>query len=108
MSSNSIRVSERLFEQAKAAGEVWSRSAAQQVEHWARIGQQVESLGLTVRDVLELLERRAGPSEASLWAYKRAWQQEDLQRLEEGEPAEPVSLFSGGLARKARLPGSPF
>lgn len=37
------RVDQELFEAAKAAGQVHSRSAAQQLAHWARIGRQLEA-----------------------------------------------------------------
>jgi hypothetical protein len=109
MSSHSLRVSQSLFVSARAEGELLSRSTAQQVEHWARIGRQVEALGLSVADVAALLSNRAQPSEADLWAHKRARQAEDLQAVESGA-AGPASmrLFAGGRARKARIPGSPF
>lgn len=37
------RIDRTLFEAAKAAGSVHSRSAAQQLSHWARIGKELES-----------------------------------------------------------------
>lgn len=37
------RISGELFEAAKAAGEIQSRSAAQQLDHWARIGRELEA-----------------------------------------------------------------
>lgn len=86
-----------------------SRSAAQQVEHWARIGRQIEALGLTVIDVAELLAGRTNTSEASLWAHKRVRQEADLRKLEGGDATtSEMSWFSGGRARKARIPGTPF
>lgn len=42
MSTTPTRVDQALFDAAKAAGAVHSRSAAQQIAHWARIGQAVE------------------------------------------------------------------
>jgi hypothetical protein len=45
MSSNSIRISAELFERAQQQGEALSRSAAQQVEHWARLGAVLEQSG---------------------------------------------------------------
>ena len=45
MSSNSIRVSAALFEQAQRQGELMCRSTAQQVEHWARLGAALEAEG---------------------------------------------------------------
>lgn len=37
------RIDGELFEAAKAAGQVQSRSAAQQIDHWARIGREFEA-----------------------------------------------------------------
>lgn len=39
------RVDDDLYASAKLVGEVMSRSAAQQLTHWARIGRQLESSG---------------------------------------------------------------
>ncbi|MEI2774609.1 MAG: hypothetical protein V9G19_01280 [Tetrasphaera sp.] len=50
-----------LFEAAKAAGKTHSRSGAQQVEHWARIGREFErSPGVSLRDVAAVLAGRGG------------------------------------------------
>lgn len=38
-----VRMSGELFEAAKALGAVTSRSAAQQISHWARIGRELEA-----------------------------------------------------------------
>lgn len=43
MGTTPTRVDQALFDAAKAAGTVHSRSAAQQIDHWARIGQAVEA-----------------------------------------------------------------
>jgi len=37
------RIDDDLFASAKAVGEVMSRSASQQVTHWARIGRELEA-----------------------------------------------------------------
>ena len=37
------RIDGNLFEAAKVAGELHSRSAAQQIDHWARVGRELES-----------------------------------------------------------------
>lgn len=42
MSTIPIRMNRELFDSAKVAGDVLSRSATQQLEHWARIGREVE------------------------------------------------------------------
>lgn len=43
MATMPTRVDGALFDAAKAAGELHSRSAAQQLAHWARIGRELES-----------------------------------------------------------------
>jgi hypothetical protein len=40
-----VRVDDELFASAKAVGAVMSRSAAQQIAHWARIGRELEAGG---------------------------------------------------------------
>lgn len=120
MSSNSIRISSDLFEQALEQGERLSRSAAQQVEHWARLGVAVEASGLGVPALVALLQGKvpeastgkAAPrpvSEAQLWAHKRALQQRDLDQMAGGRsPPEAMSWFSGGRARRAKALKSPL
>lgn len=50
------RIDDDLFAAAKAAGSVMSRSAAQQVTHWARIGMQLEaSMSVSQRDIARVL-----------------------------------------------------
>lgn len=41
--SSPIRIDEDLFASAKAEGALMSRSAAQQVAHWVRLGRELES-----------------------------------------------------------------
>jgi uncharacterized protein HemY len=43
MATIPTRIDQALFDAAKAAGELHSRSAAQQLDHWARIGRELES-----------------------------------------------------------------
>jgi hypothetical protein len=51
-----MRVDGDLFDAAKSIGAVASRSAAQQLSHWARIGRELEaSPGLSVRDIERVL-----------------------------------------------------
>lgn len=40
--AQSVRLSDTLVKQAKAIGEVMSRSGAGQIEHWAKIGKIAE------------------------------------------------------------------
>lgn len=55
-STSPARIDDDLFASAKLAGEVQSRSASQQVVHWARIGREIEaSTSISHRDVAEVL-----------------------------------------------------
>lgn len=50
------RIDDDLYASAKLAGSVQSRSAAQQVVHWARIGREIEaSASITQKDIAEVL-----------------------------------------------------
>jgi hypothetical protein len=112
MSSNSIRISAELFEHAQRHGELLSRSAAQQLEHWARLGSALEQSGLAVGELVELLrgDKAARPSpESALWAAKRALQARDIAAIEAGKASNAsMSWFSGGRARRARAVKSPL
>jgi hypothetical protein len=129
MRSNSLRISGDLFDQALRQGAVLSRSAAQQLEHWARLGAAVEASGLSVPELVALLQGRVTPPnpvaadavahqtgsltasepEAQLWSVKRAQQQRDLASITSGRSDnEAMSWFSGGIARSAKAVDSPF
>lgn len=55
-----MRVDGELFEAAKSVGAVASRSAAQQINHWARIGRELEaSPGTSQRDIQRVLAGQA-------------------------------------------------
>jgi hypothetical protein len=50
------RIDDQLYASAKLAGEVQSRSASQQVVHWARIGREIEaSASVGLKEVAEVL-----------------------------------------------------
>ncbi len=56
MSTMPTRVDEDLFEAAKAAGSRLSRSAAQQLTHWARLGRELEaSSAVSTRSIARVL-----------------------------------------------------
>lgn len=112
MSSNSIRICAEMFEQAERQGELLSRSAAQQLEHWARLGAAIERSGLSVGELVELLrrERLSRPgSEHALWATKRTLQARDVAAIDSGRATnESMSWFSHGRARRAKAIDSPL
>lgn len=50
------RIDDDLYASAKLAGEVQSRSASQQVAHWARVGREIEaSASISHKDIAEVL-----------------------------------------------------
>jgi hypothetical protein len=50
------RIDDDLYASAKLAGEVQSRSASQQVAHWARIGREIEaSAAISQKDIAKVL-----------------------------------------------------
>lgn len=113
MTSNSIRVGAEIFNAAREAGALMSRSCAQQIEHWARIGAALEACGLTVGQVTLLLkgdaEEQTDQGDASLWAFKRQQQQADLENARSGRVTQDqLSWFSGGKARNLKLVNSPY
>jgi ParD-like antitoxin of type II ParDE toxin-antitoxin system len=108
MSSNSIRVNAELFEQAREAGEILSRSAAQQIEHWAKIGAALEDAGLTVTQATELLTVRdrvktGTQAEAALWTDKRARQSRDRQTVRSGKIKSHQLSWFAGRTKRAQL-----
>lgn len=52
MSTMPTRVDRGLFEAARAAGELHSRSAAQQLAHWARLGREMEASPAVTQDTI--------------------------------------------------------
>lgn len=53
------RVDQDLFASAQVVGSIMSRSAAQQITHWARVGREVEaSAGVSHRAIAEVLAAR--------------------------------------------------
>ena len=115
MSSNSIRVGAALFREAQQEGEIMSRSAAQQIEYWARLGAALEAAGLSVAGAARILGSRPPSaqvrvaSEKALWALKRQQQHQDLDSVRSGrQSAKSMSWFANGRARSAKLIDSPY
>jgi len=55
-STSPARIDDDLYASAKLAGEVQSRSASQQVVHWARIGREIEaSASITQKEIAAVL-----------------------------------------------------
>ena len=83
--SRTIRVDGDLFDSAKSVGAVASRSAAQQISHWARIGRELEaSPGTSLRDIQRVLAGQAAYDDlgARRQAVVRAiWDEQMAERL---------------------------
>ncbi|RRQ27516.1 hypothetical protein DK926_12720 [Rhodococcus sp. Eu-32] len=57
--TSSLRIDDDLYAAAKLAGAVSSRSAAQQVAHWALVGREMEtSRHVSARDISDVLAGR--------------------------------------------------
>lgn len=93
-SSSPVRIEMEIFEAAKLVGETMSRSAAQQLAHWARIGREVEASDtISQRDVALVLAGRRHYDELSA----------DEQALVRAEWAERVTERQAGLDLAARF-----
>lgn len=113
MSSNSIRVGTSIFDNARQQGELMSRSAAQQIEHWARLGAAVEASGLTVAQLGQLLQagstKDADRGDAKLWEFKRERQRADFEQARAGTLSQDqLSWFPGDTARDLKIIDSPY
>ncbi|MGB3770911.1 MAG: hypothetical protein WBF79_18755 [Rhodococcus sp. (in: high G+C Gram-positive bacteria)] len=99
--TSSLRIDDDLYAAAKLAGSVASRSAAQQVAHWALVGREMEtSHHVSTRDIADVLAGRA--SYDSLAAREQA-----VTRAEWSERIESVT-DSLDFEREFRADGRPF
>ncbi|MEN2740004.1 hypothetical protein ABCS02_19585 [Microbacterium sp. X-17] len=80
-----MRVDGDLFDAAKAVGAVASRSAAQQINHWARIGRELEaSPGTSPRDIQRVLAGKASYDdlgERGQAVVRAIWDEQMAERL---------------------------
>jgi hypothetical protein len=85
--STPVRIDADLYAAATEAAPVMSRSASQQIAHWARIGREIESsAALSVSDIAEVLRNarsydNLGSEEQ---AVVRAFWRERMARLRDG------------------------
>jgi hypothetical protein len=79
------RIDGDLFEAAKAVGSASSRSAAQQISHWARIGRELESSPATsARDIQRVLAGEAAYDELgerSQAVVRAIWEEQIASRV---------------------------
>jgi hypothetical protein len=101
MATMPTRIDQQLFDAAKAAGELHSRSAAQQLDHWARIGREFESSSSVTHDEVERVLAGQVPyddaSERAQAAVRVEWDARLAERL--------ASL---DLVTKLRATGQPW
>ena len=80
-----MRIDGDLFDAAKSVGAVASRSAAQQISHWARIGRELEaSPGTSARDIQRVLAGQApydDLGERGQAVVRAMWDEQTAQRL---------------------------
>ena len=114
--STPVRIDADLYRSATSAASVMSRSAAQQIAHWARIGRELEaSPGVSVDDIAQVLRGAKdydalGTQEQSVvrayWAEKMAALMATL-RLDEKFVAEGrpyVELDESGATCRSSTP----
>ena len=109
--SKSLRISDALFVAAQNAGADMTRSVAQQVEHWARLGQTLEAAGMTVAQATALLNGSLETvvSEESMWHDKRDRQAADHESVRIGaRTADHLNWFRSGVARNAKVINGPL
>ncbi len=61
MKTMPTRIDGELFEAARTAGETESRSAAQQLDHWARIGRELETSPIVAHASIDRVLRGQAP-----------------------------------------------
>lgn len=102
------RIDEDLFAAAKSAGELLSRSAAQQINHWARIGRELEaSQAVSARDIGDVLAGRAAYDDLSAreQAVVRAEWDERMTELRTGLNFEDEFSAAGDTWSEADADG---
>jgi len=113
--AKSVRISDELYGLVERTGADMSRSLAQQLEHWARIGAALDASGLTTDQVLKLLGRSNPLAEQVLAMMlvkshkhrgaadiaKRHAADEAAVRVGRKQAAE-LQIFPAGFLRKAR------
>lgn len=104
------RIDDDLFAAAKAVGAVVSRSAAQQINHWARIGRQLEaSAHISQPDITRVLsgEISYDAVNAHAQAAVRAEWEERMTALREGLDFTAELNATGGTWAEADPKGRP-
>jgi hypothetical protein len=86
MATMPTRIDQTLFEAAKAAGELHSRSAAQQLDHWARVGRELEaSPAVTHDEIARVLAGQASYdtlTDRAQAIVRVSWNQQMTERID--------------------------
>jgi hypothetical protein len=102
----SLRVSSALFDAACHTGAAMTRSGAQQLEHWAKLGQALERQGLAPDAALRMLastDVEVSTADA-MWAGKRARQRDDRAAVgKDPRAARKMLLFPVEMAQSAEV-----
>jgi hypothetical protein len=108
------RIEDDLYASAKLAGDAMSRSASQQIAHWARIGREIQaSASISHREIADVLSGRASydgldPKEQAVvraeWAERMAVYRESLDLTKRFEAARQswVELDDDGVVVERR------
>ena len=104
MATMPMRVEQDLFEAARSAGDANSRSAAQQINHWASIGRALEASGtLRLRDIERVL---AGDGSYDALAERGLVRKatDPVVVLGRGELSIPLQVSAHRFSKTACLP----
>lgn len=115
MSTNSIRIDAGLFNEAREQGLIMSRSAAQQIEHWVRLGIAIEKSGVSVQKISEMISSEYFDlaveikDESEIREEKMAAQRLDIKNVQSGRYTnEQMNCFSGGIAKRSKILNEPY
>lgn len=120
MATMPTRIDQALFDAAKAVGELHSRSAAQQLDHWARIGRELESSPSVSHEAISrVLAGQASYDELGDRAQavvRASWDEQIAARIDgldladrlqdAGRPWPEADADGHVVVRDAGLPGS--
>jgi hypothetical protein len=109
------RIDDELYASAKAVGALMSRSASQQIAHWARIGRELEAGGsVSLRSIARALDGQAEYDDLNAheqaivrtdWAERMADRMAELdfdhEFTEAGEPFSELDEHGRGVRRPA-------
>lgn len=108
--SKSLRVSDELFFAAQDVSALLCRSAAEQVEHWARLGLALEKKGLTMDGAIDLLQigqqnkYEVILATEDLWHGKRENQRRDIDAVDAGvKRSADMGWLGSSIAKKAKV-----